>query len=101
VSFFPKIASVLESMPSTPCAPSTMIVDWNSGPNSVIRYTLTVNIKPDGETVFVSVGQVVSGQFAGATVVRATAEATLDVTGCRTSDGVRHASGPAALALVG
>jgi hypothetical protein len=85
-----------------PTFDSTMVVvDWNSGANSVIRYTLTVNIKPGGETVFVSVGQVVSGQFAGAAVVRATVEATLDVAKCLTGDGVRHASGPAALALVG
>jgi hypothetical protein len=79
---------------------STMVVDWNSGANSVIRYDLTVNIKPDGETVFVSVGEVVSGQFAGARVVRATAEATLDVTKCL-DGGVRNASGPATLTIVG
>jgi hypothetical protein len=80
---------------------STMVVDWNSGANSVIRYNLTVNIKPAGETVFVSEGEVVSGQFAGAQVVRTTIEATLDALKCLTVQGVMTASGPTALVIAG
>jgi hypothetical protein len=79
---------------------TTMVVDWNDGPNSVIRYFLTVNIKPAGETIFVSLGEVQSGQFAGALVVRATVETTVDATKCLTT-GVTTASGPATLTLVG
>jgi hypothetical protein len=78
-----------------------MVVDWNSGANSVIRYNLTVNIKPAGETVFVSEGEVVSGQFAGAQVVRTTVEATLDALKCLTVQGVMTASGPTALVIAG
>jgi hypothetical protein len=79
---------------------STYVAHWNNGPNSVIRYTTTINIKPDGETVFVALGQVVSGQFEGAEVVRTTVEATVDVLACLTT-GVRTISGPTTLTLIG
>lgn len=80
---------------------STMVVDWNDGPNSVIRYNITINAKPNGESVFISEGEVVSGQFAGAQVVRTTADVTLEVTKCLTEDGLEHASGPVTLTLAG
>jgi hypothetical protein len=79
---------------------STYVAHWNDGPNSVIRYTTTINIKPDGETVFVALGQVVSGQFEGAEVVRTTVEATVDALACLTT-GVRTISGPTTLTLIG
>lgn len=80
---------------------STMVVDWNDGPNSVIRYNITINAKPNGESVFISEGEVVSGQFEGAQVVRTTADVTLEVTKCLTEEGLEHASGPVTLTLVG
>lgn len=61
---------------------STVVVDWNSGADSVIRYDITVIIKPAGETIFITEGEVVGGQFAGAQVVRATADLSADVTAC-------------------
>ncbi|MCK2218205.1 hypothetical protein MF672_031100 [Actinomadura sp. ATCC 31491] len=79
---------------------ATMVVDWNDGPDSVITYDLTVNIKPAGETVFVSVGQVDSGQFAGGDVVRTTAEVTLDLAACLTT-GLNSSSGPTSLTVTG
>ncbi|TYB47502.1 hypothetical protein FXF51_57820 [Nonomuraea sp. PA05] len=79
---------------------ATMVVDWNDGPGSVITYDLTVNIKPAGETVFVAVGEVDSGQFAGGDVVRSTAEVTLDLTACLTT-GLTSSSGPTSLTIAG
>ncbi|MFF5900893.1 hypothetical protein ACFY8O_33940 [Streptomyces argenteolus] len=80
---------------------STLVVDWDSGPNSVIDYNLTINAKPNGESVFITVGEVVAGQFAGAAVVRTTADVTLDVTKCLTAEGLEEAAGPVTLTLVG
>ncbi|MFV2116804.1 hypothetical protein ACFHW0_31395 [Micromonospora sp. LOL_025] len=78
---------------------STYVANWNDGPDSVITYYTNVNLKPAGVTVFVSYGEVVSGQFQGAQVVRTTVEATIDVLKCATT-GVPASSGPTTLTLI-
>ncbi|GAB2597290.1 hypothetical protein GCM10027168_32700 [Streptomyces capparidis] len=79
---------------------TTAVVDWNAGPDSVIDYHITVNLKPAGESVLVAEGEVVEGQFAGATVLRVATGLQPSVTGCLTAEGVTESSGPHALAVV-
>ncbi len=79
---------------------TTMVVDWSAGPNSVIRYDVTVNVKPAGQTVFITVGRVHSGQFAGANILRSTVELTADAAKCATQEGVQTAFGPANLTVI-
>lgn len=80
---------------------TSMVVDWNSGPDSIVDLDLNVSLRPAGENVVVTTGRVVSGQFAGAQIIRVTAELTVDFLGCLTHEGVTAAAGPSAMLVVG
>ncbi|MEV0598813.1 hypothetical protein AB0I82_05845 [Streptomyces sp. NPDC050315] len=73
---------------------------WNNHSSSVIRGTGEINLKPNGNTVLVKTGEVVSGQFEGATIVLTKELLSTDLTACLTRQGVTSVSGPISLTVV-
>lgn len=73
---------------------------WNTGQTSRVEGRLTINLKPNGQTVLVRVGEVTSGLFDGATVVQTKVLPSLNLLDCFTSDGLEYVSGPVSLTIV-
>ena len=62
--------------------------------------TGSINLKPDGETVFVLTGTVTGGLFAGETVVQTKILLSTDLTACLTPQGLTSVSGPITLTVI-
>ncbi|MFH8755927.1 hypothetical protein [Streptomyces atroolivaceus] len=71
-----------------------IVYNWNDGSNSTVRYTLTLDLKPGGQTVLTTIGTVISGVFAGDTASHTTLAITTDLLGCLSPGGITSVSGP-------
>ncbi|MGW8064247.1 hypothetical protein ACVV2G_18720 [Streptomyces ziwulingensis] len=71
-----------------------IVYHWNDGSSSTVRYTLTIDLKPGGQTVLTTVGTVISGVFAGDTASHTTLAVTTDLLGCLSPGGITSLSGP-------
>ncbi|MGW0933057.1 hypothetical protein [Streptomyces sp. NPDC002644] len=77
-----------------------VVYNWNDGSSSTIRYTLTIDLKPGGQTVITTVGTVISGVFTGNTASHTTLAVTTDLLGCLSPGGITSLSGPIVLTLL-
>jgi hypothetical protein len=71
-----------------------IVYHWNDGSSSTVRYTLTIDAKPDGQTVLTTLGTVISGVFTGDTASHTTLAITTNLLGCLSPGGVTSVSGP-------
>jgi hypothetical protein len=78
---------------------SQLTLTWNTGEMSVIQLVSPLDLKPDGETVVVSQGSVLSGKFKGATVTEVLTLVSTEVTACFSSAGLVQSSGPVVLTI--
>jgi hypothetical protein len=74
-------------------APLTTVIEWNTGQQTTVLIDLTVNAKPNGTTVLVSAGRVISGLFRGGLYTSPKVLPNTDLVGCATPQGVPAASG--------
>lgn len=73
---------------------------WNDGTSTVVRYSLTINLKPGGQTVLTQLGTVISGVFLGDTASNTNVGVTTDLLGCLSPGGVQSVTGPVTLTLL-
>jgi hypothetical protein len=78
---------------------NTTVYNWNTGQKSTVVGTGSINLKPDGETVFALVGKVTSGLFTGETVVQTKILLSTDLTACLTPGGLTSVAGPITLTV--
>lgn len=81
---------------------SELTLHWNTGETSRIGLNTPADLKPLGQTVAVSYGQVLSGKYVGATVAEVL-ELTPDalaLTKCLSPDGLRGSGGAVNLTIV-
>ncbi|MEU6481047.1 hypothetical protein ABZ858_30050 [Streptomyces sp. NPDC047017] len=76
---------------------NTTVYHWNTGQSSTVVGTGSINLKPDGETVFVLTGTVTSGPFTGATVLQTKVLLSTDLLACLTPGGLTSIAGPITL----
>ncbi|BAJ26089.1 MULTISPECIES: hypothetical protein [Kitasatospora] len=80
---------------------SELTLTWNTGETSRIGLNTPADLKPLGQTVATSYGQVLSGKYTGGTVVEVL-ELTPDslaLTKCLTPEGLRDSSGTLSLTI--
>lgn len=73
---------------------------WNTGQSSKVEGRVTINLKPNGQTVLVRIGEVTGGLFKGATVTQTKVLPALNLLDCATDDGLEYVSGPVNLTVV-
>ncbi|MFY2564341.1 hypothetical protein ACN469_42515 [Corallococcus terminator] len=79
--------------------PTMSSVTWNTGETSTFSH-MQVNTRVEGlAVVLVQEGTVVSGKFAGATVVRTFTLAQTDLDACSSDEGLAGITGPATMTL--
>ncbi|WP_117211285.1 hypothetical protein [Allorhizocola rhizosphaerae] len=80
----------------------TMVFVWNTGQISVLAYPtdIALSVRPLGEAVVVVTGDVLSGPFAGGTLVGHATMVTLDPTACLLG-GVESVGGPISTTFTG
>ncbi|EMF01182.1 hypothetical protein J7W19_01680 [Streptomyces mobaraensis NBRC 13819 = DSM 40847] len=74
---------------------------WNTGATSVVEGRFKVNLKPNGTTVVVATGSVVSGAFAGATTVQTKILPNVGLLDCLAPRGMTGAGGPVSMTVTG
>ncbi|MCS0635975.1 hypothetical protein NX801_09915 [Streptomyces sp. LP05-1] len=78
---------------------NTGVYHWNTGQSSTVVGTGSIDLRPNGETVFVLVGKVTSGLFNGANVVQTKILLSTDLTACLTPQGLTSIAGPITLTI--
>ncbi|MFF7725859.1 hypothetical protein [Streptomyces sp. NPDC008001] len=77
------------------------VYHWNTGATSVVESRFKINLKPNGTTVVVSTGSVVSGLFAGATTVQTKILPNTGLLACLSPQGMTGAGGPVSMTVTG
>ena len=72
----------------------TKTVLWNTGHFSTYSARAVVNLKPDGTSVIVATGEVISGLFMGARIEQVSALPNTALTACLSDPGATEVLGP-------
>lgn len=78
---------------------NTTTYHWSSGHSSTVQSTGAINLKPNGITVLVLTGTVVSGLFEGATIVQTKTLLNSNLAACATPEGLTSVGGPITLTV--
>ncbi|RYZ35754.1 MAG: hypothetical protein EOO71_34315 [Myxococcaceae bacterium] len=93
-------SSMQSCTPALTSATSQITINWGDGTTSIAKGTTALSTKPAGESVITLTGNVLSGRFMGAGIVRTLTLLAPDITLCNTT-GVTHVEGPSTLVVVG
>jgi hypothetical protein len=85
---------------STGSARGTRTYTWNNGAKSMESVTISIDVRPGGQTVLITQGKIIRGAFKGDTTRTVTILATTDLTACLRDKGLKTTAGPRQIVFI-